>query len=153
MLDDGSYPPPPVPFLSTEPTSGSVASREQPPGTHPAGQTSDYTASGSGSMTLLSSSSQWPSSAEGKRALADASLQRMMEMERQVAQDQGRIDSEANQRLQREIDALKAQVQQLNAALEQQAEEIRQAAYFDEAPPSYESGLPGLDRRSTIGRS
>ncbi|EKM53887.1 uncharacterized protein PHACADRAFT_209731 [Phanerochaete carnosa HHB-10118-sp] len=140
-----------TPFLANEPATSSEASK-QSASVSPAPRPSDHSASGSRweSTTLLSSSSQWPSSAEGKRALADASLQRMIEMERQVAQDEGRVDGEENGRLQREIEALQAQVHQLNMALEQQAEEIRQAALYDEAPPSYEAEL---ERRSTAGRS
>ncbi|GJE97714.1 hypothetical protein PsYK624_139350 [Phanerochaete sordida] len=90
------------------------------------------------SSTLLSSSANWPRSAEGKRALADASMQRVAEMEARVAQGPA-ADAESGA-LRREIDALQAQVGQLHAALEQQAAEIREGALYGlaEAPPSYE---------------
>ena len=91
------------------------------------------------SASLLASSAQWPRSAEGKRALADASMLRVAEMEARVAQSPAAVDSEESSRLRREIDALQAQVGQLHQALEQQAAEIREGALYGiEAPPSYE---------------
>jgi hypothetical protein len=131
-------PPSPVPFTDAMLESAASSGREKLLPTLPA---SDFVDRSVSSISLLAHPGQWPSSPEGKRALHDAGVERMHEMERMVAEQGRALGNEEIQELQRVIEALKTQVQELSTALSIQLDESRRA---QEPPPSYESGLPSV---------
>lgn len=133
-------PPPPVPFtagLSSRTSEGSPTTREALlPNMDGSARSSAYVSS----ISLLSGPTSWPSSADGKRALHEASIQRVQEMEQRIAGQDAPMDSAERQRMDHEIEELKAQVEQLSTALRVQTE-MQGASAYEEPPPSYDAGL------------
>lgn len=135
---EGQELPPPVPFMTGIPESASVSSpwsgdallsRSADPGDR----------SEASSVTVAEALSSLPDSAEEKRALHEAGLRRIREVEQRIAGN-GELDEEG-QELRREVEILRAQVQELSAALQMQTEGVRTSLVYDEPPPRYKSGL------------
>lgn len=138
-LEDQDEPPPPIPFTTGMPGSGSVSSSRETLIPHPRNQLDRHSAM---SVLVLGGSPDWPASDEQKRALHEASLDRIRQVEQKIAEHEGMQDSAESQRLRMEIGVLRAQVEELNAEL-RKIEEARSGPAYDEPPPCYE---PGIER-------